>query len=76
MSLAVHCIPCRAVDGALASITAQYVFKDSKSSVPGDRNNKHEILSTVGRLVLLMDPLFPQLLGFVRVAEAILNVKG
>ena len=27
VSLAVHCIPCRAVDGVLASITAQYILK-------------------------------------------------
>lgn len=40
-------------------------FKDSKSSEPGDRNNEHEILSSVGRLVLFMNPLSPQLLGFV-----------
>ena len=51
-------------------------FKDSKSSAPRDRNNKHEILSSAGRLVQLMDAASPQLLGFVRVAQAILNVNG
>lgn len=51
-------------------------FKDSKSSAPRDRNNKHEILGSVGRVVLLADAASPQLLGFVRVAEAILNVNG
>lgn len=51
-------------------------FKDSKSSAPGDRNNKHEIHGSVGRLVLFVDAVSPQLLGFVRTAEAILNVNG
>lgn len=72
MSLAVRCIPCRAVDGALASITAQYILKIQNLQRPGDRNKKHEIQSSVGRLVLFVDAL----LGFVWLAEAILNVNG
>ncbi len=35
MSLAVCCIPCRAVDGALASITAQYILKIQNLQRPG-----------------------------------------
>lgn len=50
-------------------------FKDLNFSAPGDTNNEHEILSSVGRLELFVQPLSPSLLRFVRVAEAILNVN-
>lgn len=50
-------------------------LKDLKFSSPGDTNSEREILSTVGRLELFVDPLSPLLPRFLRVAEAILNVN-
>lgn len=50
-------------------------FKDSIFSALGDTNKRHEVLSSVGSLVLFPDPLSPHHLGFVQVAEAIFNVN-